>query len=95
MTNAHSPAPSDTTTRAAPASPPHGATDRLAALEERLAFLERHVELLDQRLAEQTRDVLALREREAVLIERLRALHSRIDDGTAPSLNTLERPPHY
>lgn len=72
-----------------------GIADRLGALEERLAFLERHVELLDRRLAEQTREMLALREREAVLIERLRALHSRIDDGTAPSLETLERPPHY
>ncbi|MFN4262465.1 MAG: SlyX family protein [Thioalkalivibrionaceae bacterium] len=69
-------------------------TENQAVIEERLAFLERHIETLDRAVADQTRTIIAMRERENILIERLRALQGRIDD-IAASDSLHERPPHY
>lgn len=58
-------------------------------LEERVAFLERHVELQDAEMLEQMR---VLRR----LVERVEMLEGRVRDGAMGGDGpTDERPPHY
>jgi len=61
---------------------------RLRTLEERFAFLEKHV-------AEQDRAMLELAERIDGLESRLRRLRERMDDPGGPGASPDARPPHY
>jgi uncharacterized coiled-coil protein SlyX len=68
---------------------PNDADHRLATLETRYAFLERHV-------AEQDRAMLAMAERIDRLEARLRHMQERAEEsGGAGSFPADEKPPHY
>jgi len=66
---------------------------RMAEIESRLAFQEDLIENLDQVVARQDRELLALKQQLADLAGRLRELHEAAM-ATAPSSGT-EVPPHY
>ena len=63
--------------------------ETVRVLEERVAFLERHVELQDAEILEQMR---VLRR----LVERVERLEGRVRDGAMGGESLAdERPPHY
>ena len=63
--------------------------EKVQFLEERVAFLERHVELQDAEMLEQMR---VLRR----LVERVEMLEGRVRDGAMGGESLAdERPPHY
>ena len=62
--------------------------ERLANLEVRYAFLERHV-------AEQDRAMLEMAARIDRIEARLKQLGERVERGDESGLPTDERPPHY
>jgi uncharacterized coiled-coil protein SlyX len=63
--------------------------EKVQVLEERVAFLERHVELQDAEMLEQMR---VLRR----LVERVEMLEGRVRDGAMGGEGLAdERPPHY
>ena len=68
-------------------SPP----DRLALLEEKLAFLERAVNELSDVVARQQKDLDRATDRHQRLMDKLAAMES--DFG--PSATAEEKPPHY
>lgn len=63
-----------------------------AALEERIAHLQRMVEDLSDTVARQDRDIALLSRRVALLMEREAA---RQDEGSGGVVMGDERPPHY
>ncbi|MBN9889246.1 SlyX family protein [Salipiger abyssi] len=63
-----------------------------AALEERIAHLQRVVEDLSDTVARQDREIALLTRRVALLMEREAA---RQDEGTGGVVMGDERPPHY
>ena len=65
--------------------------DRLALLEEKLAFLERAVNELSDVVARQQKDLDRATDRHQRLMDKLAALES--DFG--PSATAEEKPPHY
>lgn len=62
--------------------------ERLLRLEEKIAYLERHVTAQDRAMLELTEELDALRR------ELRRVREARADAGTAPE-PADERPPHY
>lgn len=62
--------------------------ERLADLEVRYAFLEKHV-------GEQDRAMLEMADRIDRIEARLRLLGDRLDHGDDSSMPANERPPHY
>ncbi len=62
--------------------------ERLLRLEEKIAYLERHVTAQDRAMLELTEDLDALRR------ELRRVRETRADAGAAPE-PADERPPHY
>jgi SlyX protein len=65
--------------------------DRLSALEEKLAFLERAVNDLSDVVVRQQKELDLATDRHQRLIDKLAAMES--DPG--PSLTAEEKPPHY
>ncbi len=65
--------------------------DRLALLEEKLAFLERAVNELSDVVARQQKDLDRATDRHQRLMDKLAAMES--DFG--PSATAEEKPPHY
>ena len=65
--------------------------DRLALLEEKLAFLERAVNELSDVVARQLKDLDRATDRHQRLMDKLAAMES--DFG--PSATAEEKPPHY
>ncbi|MGR3377896.1 SlyX family protein [Salipiger abyssi] len=63
-----------------------------AALEERIAHLQRVVEDLSDTVARQDQEIALLTRRVALLLEREAA---RQDEGTGGVVMGDERPPHY
>ena len=63
---------------------------QIARLEERLAWLERHVTEQDKAMLEMSEDLTRLRREMLVLRDRLPS-----NSGTEPDLSANERPPHY
>ena len=63
----------------------------IEALEVKLAFLERHLEQVDQALYEQERRMQKLERALRLLHERMQAA-TQSDDGPLPQ---NEKPPHY
>ncbi|HET9863489.1 MAG TPA: SlyX family protein [Steroidobacteraceae bacterium] len=66
-------------------------SERLDAIEEKLAFLERAVNELSDVVARQQRELQLAHERNRLLMEKLAAAES--DFG--PSATAYEKPPHY
>ncbi len=66
-----------------------GDGETVRVLEERVAFLERHVELQDAEMLEQMRILRRL-------VERVEMLEGRVRDGVMGGDAPVdERPPHY
>jgi SlyX protein len=65
--------------------------DRLSALEEKLAFLERAVNDLSDVVVRQQKELDLATDRHQHLIDKLAVMES--DPG--PSLTAEEKPPHY
>jgi SlyX protein len=70
---------------------PSDPSDRLALLEEKLAFLERAVNELSDVVARQQKDLDRATDRHQRLLDKLAAMES--DFG--PSATAEEKPPHY
>jgi len=66
------------------------ATQQIARLEERLAWLERHLTEQDKAMLEMAEDLTRLRRELLVLRDRLPS-----GGGDAPGMSADERPPHY
>jgi SlyX protein len=66
------------------------ATQQIARLEERLAWLERHLTEQDKAMLEMAEDLTRLRRELLVLRERLPS-----GGGDEPGMSAHERPPHY
>ena len=66
------------------------ATQQIARLEERLAWLERHVTEQDKAMLEMSDDLIRLRRELLVLRDRLPS-----GGGDEPDMSANERPPHY
>ncbi|HEX6396030.1 MAG TPA: SlyX family protein [Steroidobacteraceae bacterium] len=65
--------------------------DRLDALEEKVAFLERAVNELSDVVARQQKELQLALERNQRLMEKLAAAESDFE----PSATAYEKPPHY
>ena len=70
---------------------PPAMTDRLASLEEKLAFLERAVNDLSDVVVRQQKELDRATDRHQRLLDKLAAMES---DGGA-SATAEEKPPHY
>jgi len=66
------------------------ATKQIERLEERLAWLERHVTEQDKAMLEMSEDLTRLRREMLVLRDRLPS-----GGGDEPDMTAHERPPHY
>ena len=66
------------------------ATQQIARLEERLAWLERHVTEQDKAMLEMSDNLTRLRRELLVLRDRLPS-----GGGDEPDMSANERPPHY
>lgn len=62
--------------------------DRIRKLEEKIAFLERHV-------VEQDRAMLEMSDRLAALEKHLLGLRERVERGPDNPMPADEKPPHY
>ncbi len=65
--------------------------DRLDAIEEKLAHLERAVSELSDVVARQQKELDRARERNQLLLDKLAAVESDL----GPSSTAHEKPPHY
>jgi SlyX protein len=68
-----------------------GMTERLDAIEEKLAHLERAVAELSDVVARQQKELDRALDRNQRLMEKIAALES----DTGPSATAYEKPPHY
>lgn len=66
-------------------------TDRLAGIEEKLAFLERAVSEISDVVARQQKELDRALDRNQRLMEKIAALESEF----GPSATADEKPPHY
>lgn len=64
---------------------------RLDDLESRLAFQDRHIETMSERVIAQQRQIDALEQRVEVLLQRLHELADNRSDNAPQD----EKPPHY
>jgi SlyX protein len=72
-------------------SVPFSMTDRLAAIEEKLAHLERAVSELSDVVVRQQRELNQALDRNQRLMDKISALESDV----GPSATAHEKPPHY